>query len=167
MPTTHNFNEIVKEYQKFRRTLPRVIGQEAVKFAKDNFRRQGFQDNPFQKWKKRKPGAERNKGRAILVDSGRLKRSVRVTRIVGNLIYIGSNVPYAKIHNEGGRITGQARVRRHTRRTRTGARTTVRAHTRRMDVRMPQRKFIGASTELNRRVNRAIRLKLLKAFKAS
>lgn len=164
MPTTHNFKEIVKAYEEFKRRLPRVIGQEAVNFAKDNFRRQGFQDNPFQKWKQRKPGAARNKGRAILVDTGRLKRSIRVTRTTATKVYIGSNVDYAEAHNEGAHIFGAQRVRKHHRRTRSGM-VQVKAHFRTANTRIPRRRFIGASDELNRRINRKIRLRLLKIMK--
>lgn len=166
MPTKHNFDQIVKSYKQFKKTLPQAIGTEAVNFAKDNFRRQGFQDIGVRKWKKRKPGSQRNKGRGILIDTGKLKRSIRITRITGSRVYIGSNVIYAQIHNEGGRIKGSANVRAHRRRTRSGGLTRVKRHTRQVNIRMPKRQFIGRSRMLDRRIQKYIRLRLLKVFKA-
>jgi len=156
MATTHNFKNVVKRYEKFRRELPKVIGNTAVNFAKDNFRKQGFQDGGVKRWKERQ---QRDTGRAILVKAGALKRSIRVTRTTRNRVWIGSDRPYAKIHNEGGRITSTARVRQHTRRTRAG-RTSVGAHTRQMNTNIPQRQYIGASKELNRRIRKTIRNRL-------
>lgn len=39
--------------------------------------------------------------RPALIDKGRLSRSIAY-RIEGNKIFVGTNVPYAKVHNEGG-----------------------------------------------------------------
>lgn len=165
MPTKHKFNRIVSEYIKFRDDLPKVLGQEAVNFAKDNFRKQGFQDAGIDKWKPRSAGSPRNKGRAILVDTGRLKRSVAVLRITRSEAWIGSDTTYARIHNEGGRIQATQNVRAHTRTNRTGASSRVRAHTRKIDITMPRRRFIGSSIELRRRFQKTVREKLLKALK--
>ncbi|PHN00579.1 phage virion morphogenesis protein [Flavilitoribacter nigricans] len=167
MPTEHQFAKIVENYKVFKKSLAVNIGEEAVSFAKDNFRRQGFKDAILIKWRRRKAGTPRNQGRAILVDTGRLKRSIRITRIsrAGNRVYIGSNVQYAQIHNEGGRVSGRANVRSHYRRNRTGGRSRVRAHTRQVNFRMPKRQFIGPSRELNKRIRRLIRLNLIKVFK--
>ena len=166
MPTQHTFGQIVKDYQRFKKSLPRAIGTEAVNFAKDNFRKQGFQDVGVKRWRKRKPGSNRNRGRAILVDTGKLKRSIRITRITRTQVHIGSNVEYAQVHNEGLRVSGSANVRSHRRTTRTGARTRVRAHTRRVNFRMPKRQFIGPSKELDRRIQKYIRKSLLRVFNA-
>ncbi len=160
----HDFGKILRQYAALKAALPALIGEEAVNFAKDNFRKQGFHDATVQKWQKRSSKAPRNKGRALLVDTGRLKRSVRVTRISGSKVYIGSDVPYAQIHNEGGQVTGNANVRAHQRRTRTG-RTSVSAHTRKIDFKMPRRQYIGPSVELSRRINKMLSKRLSNALK--
>lgn len=165
MAVKHNFHKVQQEYAKLKRNLPKLIGAEAVSFAKDNFRKQGFHDVTLKRWKPRKRGAPRNKGRALLVDTGRLKRSVRVTRITPKKVHIGSNVAYAKIHNEGGTVQTTQKVRAHNRRTQRGL-SRVRAHTRKVNIRIPRRKFIGPSVELDRRIGRMVSLKLLKVFKA-
>lgn len=154
-----------KAYRKFQRKIPRRIAGTATSFFKDNFRRQGFPQGRgrFDRWPRRKPGTRRDSGRAILVDSGNLKRSVRKQTVRQGYVTVGTDVPYAAIHNQGGRISGQQRVREHTRRTRTG-RTTVQAHTRNVDIQMPQRQFMGNSQALNTRLRRMILQELRKVF---
>ena len=166
MATKHNFKQVVQRYAKLKRNLPKLVGNEAIAFAKDNFRKGGFQDTPgtVTKWKKRRRGAERDKGRAVLVDTGTLKRSIRMTRMTANAVHIGSDIKYAKAHNEGARIRGTARVRAHQRRTKRG-RANVPAHTRRFDFKLPKRQFIGPSLELARRINRRYNKELIKVFK--
>lgn len=162
MSTQHQFQRIVRGYAAFKAQLLQHIAAEAVNFAKDNFRAQGFQDTPGAPtpWRPRSRRAPRNRGRAILIDTGALRRSVRVIRIQGQRIYIGSSMPYAAIHNEGGRIQGTFSVRAHQRRGRA-----VRAHQRTVNFYMPRRRFIGPSAELNRRLRRHINLSILKIFR--
>lgn len=164
MSTTHHWDRILQQYRQFRAGLLAQLGTEAVQFSKDNFRAQGFQDAGLQPWRPRSRSAPRSRGRAILIDTGSLRRSVRITRIDpgSGRIYIGSSMPYAQIHNEGGRIQGTHTVRAHTRRGRA-----VRSHQRSVDIRIPRRRFIGPSVELQRRLRRSINLSLLKVFKSS
>lgn len=164
MPTTHNFDKILRRYRTLQNRLPEIIGVEGVAFALDNFRAQGFVDGATFPWKKRRRGAPRNSGRAILIDKGRLVRSVRVTKTTATQAWIGSDLPYAAIHNEGGQVTGTASVRQHTRR-RGRSTHSVSAHTRKVNFRMPRRRFIGPSVTLSARINRKIKLELLKVFK--
>lgn len=66
-----------------------------------NFTRQGF----FSKaWQRRVPGTPRDGQRAILTDTGQLRRSIRSV-VSGNSITFITDLPYAAIHNEGGAIT--------------------------------------------------------------
>lgn len=143
--------------------LPTVLVNEAVNWTKDNFDRQGFPGSSFQKWKERKANAARNKGRAILVDTARLKRSIRKIEVAPLQATFGTNVPYARAHNYG--FKGTVNVRQHrrakignikvstgrsdkpfkTKKSITGF-GSVRAHQRRMNL--PQRRFIGYSPVL-------------------
>jgi phage gpG-like protein len=94
---------------RFERALRKIRDQAgvlAVNHTKKAFRDQGFTDSSIEPWKNRKApkGKNANKKsskRAILVKSGLLKRSVRVTRSTGTDIAIGSDLPYAQVHNEG------------------------------------------------------------------
>lgn len=98
-----------KRLRKVLPTLPVIVGNEVVNFAKDRFRFGNWRGNSIVPWKKRASKAKRNKGRALLIQSGRLKRSIRVTQRNSTMVAIGTNVPYAKIHNEGGIIKQPAR----------------------------------------------------------
>ena len=102
-----------------------------------SFRNQGFADGSA-KWKGRHK--DKDEGRAILVQSGDLRRSVK-TEVVGKSILLSTDVPYAQIHNEGGTIATTQSVRGHKRKTRKGN-TDVSAHTRNVNTKMPQRQFM-------------------------
>lgn len=97
-----------------------------------NFERKAFFTK---KWKKRaNPDA---KG-SLLIVTGTLRRSIK-SEVKGNGVRFTSAVPYAQIHNEGGK--GQKPVKGHTRRSKKGKVYRVRAHTR--NFQMPQRQFVG------------------------
>lgn len=68
---------------------------------KSSFRKQGYVDGAS-KWQKRSK-YNTDKGRATLVKSGDLRRSI-IARNAGNSIIVSSDKPYAEIHNEGGTI---------------------------------------------------------------
>ncbi len=163
------------------RALPRQLGAEALRYTEQRFREQGWDGKP---WKQRRPGSKNNTGRAILMKTGRLRRSIRITGATADQVTIGSDVPYARIHNEG--FNGQQSVKEHNRnlkytaqytdltqttkrgkfRTRTAKstyETKVKNFTRRM--RMPRRQFMGPSTYLRRGMERIIEAKLRAAVK--
>lgn len=72
-----------------------------------NFERQAF----FSKaWERRK--SPLRQGRAILVDTGQLRRSVH-SRTTENSITFYTDLPYAAIHNEGGEIKVTKRMKSH------------------------------------------------------
>lgn len=72
-----------------------------------NFERQGFFS---EKWARRKSPV-RNEGRAILTNTGQLRRSIQ-SRTTENSITFYSDLPYAEIHNEGGEIKVTERMKR-------------------------------------------------------
>ncbi|MBE7661085.1 MULTISPECIES: phage virion morphogenesis protein [Tenacibaculum] len=117
----------------------------AVNFSKDRFRQKNWVDTSQEKWTPRK----RKRAGSILVKSGRLKRSIRKISEGKYYVLIGTDVPYAQIHNEGGTIKATARVRAHSR-TRKGRNQPikVKAHTRQMNAKIPKRQFLGESAVL-------------------
>lgn len=131
------------------RRLPDIAGPMAVRHFKQNFRAQGFVDEDVRKWTPRRT-KDRNESRRgkrnILVQTGRLRRSIRVVGKGPNRVTIGTDVPYARIHNEGGTIKATQQVRAHKRRN--GSR--VKAHKRRVNTTIPQRPFMGDSRKLRR-----------------
>ncbi len=112
-----------------------LIGNEAKNFFVASFRKQGFDDRNVQPWKPRKKEGKR-KGRAILVDSGDLRRSI-VREPVNKTqlsVKISTDLPYAKVHNEG-------------------------------TTKMPKRQFMGDSYKLNEMCKKIIVSQLDKIFK--
>ncbi len=181
--------------QRFRivlHTFPTLAGNEVVNFAKDNFRKRGFQGSSFIAWRPRKQRTRwgitpRNKGRALLVDTGRLRRSIRVLYTNQQGVAVGSDVPYAAAHNNGLRLGIIQNVRQHQRRktkfgaiqgkalkTRskvtfgrvdTGNKSVVKAHRRRINQRIPERRYLGESPYLSRNINKVCTAALMKALR--
>lgn len=145
--------------------LPAIAGNEVVNFALDNFKKQGFQGDTFQAWKPRKRNTKWNtnirEGRSILVKSGQLRRSIRITQINTQSVTVGSNVPYAKTHNEGLRIGQIQTVNSFTRKN--GQQ--VKSHTRRVDQRIPARPFLAQSQYLTAKLKRVITTEIMKALR--
>lgn len=79
-------------------------GNTAVNFFQDSFRRKGFVNKGNTAWKDRKPpkGKKKAKGSLLMV-TGRLKNSIRITEMGKDEVRIGTDVPYAEVHNEGSR----------------------------------------------------------------
>lgn len=185
--TRQNFNlaEQFNQFKTMKRNLPKYIGNEAVNFYKRSFIRGGFiEDTAVKKWDP--PKSKKKKGRATLIRSGRLRRSVRITRLGVDFVTVGSDVPYAAIHNEGGRVNVSQsvgsfyrkayRVRAHTRtaggktkriKAHSVAASTVKAFARRMGFTIPKRQFMGLSRFLNRRLVMNIDFKMRRIFNAA
>lgn len=129
---------VVKDIQSF----ITIMGVEAVKHYRKSFRNQGFTDQTLSNWKPRKRTERSRSGsRAILIKTGDLRRSVRVIRKTLKGVTVGSDLPYAIVHNDGlraGRGAGFI---------------------------MPKRQFIGASMQLNRRLKRILNRKIKTTFR--
>lgn len=165
--------------------IPKLAGIEAVNFSKERFRAQNWADDSTKPWAKRKRsrGSRQRDNGAVLVSSGRLKRSIRVISSSANRVIIGTDVPYAEAHNEGFR--GTVKVKAHTRgkynterekvtskngRTRTVSRKRrsgaieVKSHVRKMNL--PQRQFMGNSAALARKIERTMQAEFNRSFKS-
>lgn len=175
---------MLDEYNRYIRQLPTIAGNEAVNFFKQSFIRQGWIDKGgVQKWDKiKKP--PKGKRRAILVNTGRLKRSIRIISTSPRSVIVGTDVPYAKIQNEGGTIKKTVSVRSFKRRVKTkvsqssiktkktstkkrhtGATTIVKSHSRKMNLTLPPRPFMGNSEFLNRRLKMLMEYSLKQILK--
>ena len=157
---------ILQQYTDLRNQAPRMVGTMAVNFFKDRFERGGWQDASFKKWDARKNNKTKGKTkkRAILVQTGRLRRSIRITHVLNNSVHVGTDVPYAQLHNEGGSINTTASVRAHTRKGKKGKSHAVKAHTRKVLINITQRQFMGNSDFLNRRIQMNLIHKLKQIF---
>ena len=103
------------------------VARNSEKFFGDNWRRQGFLDSSLEAWRQRR---RQDAGRAILVKSGALRRSVTIEVASKGYIRLGSNLPYSAIHNNGGQIQRQGKKGSYT-------------------ITIPQRKYMGQSKILD------------------
>lgn len=155
-----------KEFNKLLKSTPKIVGVEAVNFFKHSWVRKGFIESAngsINKWTARKTPVVPN--RALLVKSGRLRRSIRIVDIRRQSVIVGTDVPYAKIHNRGGKVSQTRLVRPYQRRKKSGGFSRVKAHVRRYTATYPQRQFIGKSDFLNRRIDTVLTYRLKNIFK--
>ncbi len=101
-----------KETQDFLDNIaPRLAGEIALKHAEDNFRREGLGGRRWKEVKRRIPGTAAYRSNAkkhparltrkiLTGDTGDLGRSLSAEYGKGT-VTIGSDVVYAKVHNEG------------------------------------------------------------------
>jgi phage gpG-like protein len=118
---------IRNKVRALRKDIPEGIATMAVGFFQESFRKQGFTDRKFKRWQKRKV---RDKGRAVLTGTGDLKRSIRKGRVSLRRTVISSKLPYSAIHNEGLMCKAWGKH----------------------PFKMPQRKFMGESQKLERKM---------------
>ena len=85
--------------QKIIKNILRDIQVELTDEFDQNFERQAFFSEPWQ----RRKSPIRDKGRAILTDTGQLRRSIK-SKTTENSVIFYTDLPYAEIHNEGGEI---------------------------------------------------------------
>lgn len=124
-----------------------LSANEAVNHFKDNFKAQKFVGS-LRKWKKRKKIKVKGKlvandpGRGILIKSGKLKKMIRRSHLNTKRAIIGiagSVAPkYASVHNFG-LMSGRGK-----------------------GFKMPQRKFMGESRVLNKKISRIIKREVKK-----
>ena len=119
-----------------------------------NFERKAFFSD---KWKRR---ANPNAKGSLLMVTGTLRRSIR-SEVRGNGVRFSSAVPYAVVHNEGGKIPQN--VRAHSRKGKNGKYHRVKAHHRTLN--MPQRQFVGDGKDTRKIINEVINKNLDKFAK--
>lgn len=176
------FNEarkIVEHLKKFEAeisSMQTILSVEAKNHFVKSFRDGGFTDENLVHWQKRKRGRD-NQGRAILVKTGRLKRSIVANKIGRYAVRISSNLPYAKIHNDGGIINKKERshtlnfsskgrfqiqrTKRQRNETSYSQKVNIAAHT----IKMPKRQFVGYSGVLSRKIATKLDKKIQAIFK--
>jgi phage gpG-like protein len=140
---------------------PAMVVAKTLRFIDGNFRAQGWQGASFQPWQKQKiPRGQ------ILIKTGRLRRGTNYTSSPGQVRFY-NDVPYAKIHNEGGTINAVVNVRAFTRMRlgKKGKTSEVKAHTRMMKTLMPQRQFMPYEGHESPVLNDSIKTELEKEFK--
>lgn len=160
-----------QQVQKALRESVTLMANNAVNFFKDSFKKQGWMDGTLKLWLKRKRNEKRNSNRAILVKTGRLRRSIRIAKQTALTATIGTDVPYARIHNEGGEITRHARselfVRNRnktTKKFRKGVKAGQGFTFKEGKIKMPQRQYMGSSRTLTAQSQKILQKQLSTIF---
>ena len=135
------YPDLEKRVNKFKEEIPIVVAEESKNHYLKGFEKGGGQtDKSASGWKKRKLKlrdfssgrktrlkAKRQKGRALLVDTGQLRNDIDVRKTSFNEIVIGTDATdYASFHNEG-------------------------------TEHLPQREIIGESRELDKKIENIIK----------
>lgn len=153
-----------------KRTLPKVLGNQAKNHFLEGFRTGGGQTDKG-RWKPRRFSTDktrRNLRRGILVKTGKLRRSIRVTIATFRLTKVATNLKYAATHNFGAviRITKKSRAFFWAMFQQTGViEWRNLALTKASSVTIPQREFIGDSRKLERKLEQRILKEVNKVFK--
>jgi phage gpG-like protein len=164
-----NITELTRRFEAVNeayRNIPAEIAAIAVNFSKERFQEQAWQGETKEPWTPRKRPRKGKTGKisktqTLLVKTGRLKRSIRKISATEDKIIIGTDVPYAQIHNEGGTINTTATVKAHTVKEHTRKRKgrservkshTVKTHQRKVNTTIPKRQFIGNSKSLQDKI---------------
>lgn len=159
-------NRLSKLYNKF----PEGAAIEAENFSNERFVMKNWVDRTASPWKKAEPVPDwipkkwRKKSGSLMVQSSRLKNSVRTIATTRNSVTIGTDVPYAQIHNEGGTVNQTVNIKAHSRK-RKGRTENVKGHQRKRKFKIRQRKFIGESAILMRRIERFVEREIKEILK--
>ena len=150
------FNQRIRELEQI---LPQVLANEAINDVIENFETESFNNTP---WPKRK---DKKDLRKLLVKSGILRRSPQVYGFRARGFTLGSDIPYASVHNNGEIVNKMARSETFTRnritkgikkgRFRKGVESGQGFSFKAYSYKMPMRRFIGDSTKLRRRLYNA------------
>jgi phage gpG-like protein len=155
--------EMNAHFKQVLNKAPAALGIDAVNFFLDSFRQQAWRGATREQWPARKAtrwGKKSSRGKAILIQSDRLKRSIRVTSSSATQVTIGSDVPYARAHNEGFKGTVNQTVRPFTRKNGSN----VKGFSRTINQNIPRRQFMGNSPVLTAQLMRTLNEKLLKGL---
>lgn len=138
------FNTAVKQH------FPNMLAETATEHFKNALRTKSWDGKPYPAYKH--PNREPRRG-SLMMRSNQLFMSIKPKTVTSGRVVISagnSRVPYARIHNEGLRVSGTFRVRAHTNRNfmGKGKQVNIKSHSRAVNFTMPKRQFMGKSVLL-------------------
>jgi len=109
-----NLEGVIAKFEETKRVLPKIFANDAMNFVNDNFKKQGFDNMPVERWREVKRRMQGTKAwkypkkkalgrrtRAILVQTGRLRRATYIKKATWAETTIANPTPYADYHNSG------------------------------------------------------------------
>jgi phage gpG-like protein len=147
--------------------IPHDVGQMGLSHFKGSFRKQGFTDHSFMAWVQTKDDL----GHKILRDTNSLMNDVKVRKETMKRVEISATLPWASIHNNGGKysITLTDKMRRffwymYKETGQEKWKWMALTKKKRLPIRIPQRQFIGNSHVLNNQIDKHIISLIIKTF---
>lgn len=140
------------------RDMPKDVGEKARAFFLQSFIKEGFTDNSFIAWPKRKDKAPHK----LLSQSLALRNSITVDKATLDQIVVsaGKGLPYAAIHNSGGTISVKVtdRMRKyfwymHKKTGQAKYKWMALTKKERFSIHIPKRQYIGESYTLNQKID--------------
>ena len=116
MATDFNFDRVLQNFNRLKKTMPVKVANATKNYFIKSFTDQSFDGQAWQEVQRRISGTNANKyakpaskTRAILIQSGKLRRAVSTSLRLATFDKIeflidGGTIPYAKVHNDGGVI---------------------------------------------------------------
>ena len=113
-----NFAQIKRNLELTKRQLPILLSKQAERHFTESFQKGGLDEHKWQEVKRRTPGTseykyprkpkQSSKTRPILVGAGALRRATSnsIKKATFEEVKLAVDLPYSKIHNEGG-LTGR------------------------------------------------------------
>jgi phage gpG-like protein len=157
--TLKELQKKIAEVEGLAKRVPDIAAIEAVKLFQENFVKQGWQGASFRAWERKKTPNEYPILRSANQNS--LMSSIHVVSKSPTAVVIatGDNKPYAKVHNEGGvnnvRVTDKLRKWAWAMWYKTNNdfyKNIALTKKSTLQVKIPQRKFMGGSPEIFNRI---------------
>ena len=149
-----NIANFFDRFDKRFEQVPHIISETSIAHFQERFKEKDWEGVPWPDYKKPKPGQSRSD---LLRRSGRLFRSIQEKEANQHRVVItagdSQSVQYARVHNEGLRVRGVRYVKPYTHNNLfgKGKRVSIKGHTRKVDFKMPRRRFIGIGPTLLRK----------------
>jgi phage gpG-like protein len=179
MGTYRNIDEFMASLnQKVKQVVPKVVAETATEYYKERFRTKEWDSKP---WPPTKRFVKRG---SLMVRTSSLANSIRPSLVTHTKVRISagnSKVPYAKVHNEGGKVHPRvtAKMRKwawanYYKEAKLGSENTYtswspsKSHTinfykglaltkkNKLDIKIPRRQFMGHSQRLNAKIQQRI-----------
>lgn len=109
MDNTNKAPDFLGVFQEIKGKMPRKIAVKAKNFFKEGFAKGGFTDGSFEEWQK----TTNPLARKTMYDKGDLQNSIRTLQESQKRVEVGSELIYAKLHNEGGVITVTPKMKKY------------------------------------------------------
>lgn len=130
--------------------FPNMLAETATEEFKGSFKHKAWDGVPWPAYKNK--AREPRRG-SLMQRTNALAGSIKPSMVTPHRVVISagnSRVRYARVHNEGERISGTRRIGQYTNRNfmGRGKAVNIRAHSRTVNYTMPQRRYMGKSKPL-------------------